>query len=117
MDSILNDIKKMLGLDPDYNAFDTDVIININSAFMTLQQLGVGPVNGFSISGVDDKWFDFMEQSTLLEESKRYIYLKTRLGFDPPTSSFVIDTIERMIKESEWRMYISAEEGENQNEL
>lgn len=122
MDSILNTIKQMLGLNPMNNdfhqdAFDVDLIVNINSAFMTLQQLGVGPSEGFSIVGSEEQWTDFMEQSTILEECKRYIYLKTRLGFDPPTSSFVIDAIERMIKESEWRMNIASEEGENQNEL
>lgn len=107
--SILTTIKKMLGIDSSYEHFDTDIIININSVLMTLQQLGVGPEDGFSIEGSSEKWSDFIEQRKDLEAIKTYIYLKVKLLFDPPTNSFSIDSYERQAKEFEWRLNVRAE--------
>lgn len=111
MNSILNSIKQLLGIAADYTQFDVDIIIGINSAFMALNQLGIGPVSGFSISDSSTTWFSFLGAATNLEAVKSYVYMKTRLGFDPPTNSFVIDAINRQISELEWRLTIQAEGG------
>jgi hypothetical protein len=117
MDSILISIKTMLGLDEDYDAFDTDVIVHINSAIMVLTQLGIGPEEGFTVTSKDDAWDEFIGESTNLEAVKTYIYLKVRIVFDPPTSSFVMESMLNQIKEYEWRLNVQAEGGEeSQNE-
>ena len=107
--SILNTIKKMLGLDANYTAFDTDIIIHINSALMTLTQLGVGSPSGFSITSSLATWQDFIGTATDLEAIKSFIYLKTRLAFDPPATSFVLEAIKAMINEYEWRINIQVD--------
>lgn len=108
LEGILESIKKMLGLDPMYEAFDTDIIIHINSVFMALNQLGVGPKEGFSISGYMENWSDFTDKKNL-EAIKTYIYLKVRLLFDPPSNSFTIAAFEEQIKEYEWRIVTQVE--------
>lgn len=113
MSSILNDIKKMLGIDKDYEVFDTDVIIHINSAFMTLNELGVGPKSGFMISGSEEDWSKFFPEKIQLEGVKTYIYLRVKLLFDPPGNSFLVDAIEKQIKELEWRLNVKAEDSES----
>lgn len=109
MDSILTTIKKLLGITEEYDHFDQDLIIHINSAFMTLAQLGVGPKDGFAIQSVNDTWSDFMPNNPKLESVKTYIGLKVRLIFDPPTSSFVLDAYKNVIAELEWRLNVEAE--------
>lgn len=109
MDSILNSIKKLLGITEEYTHFDNDLIMHINSVFMTLNQLGVGPSEGFAITGSYETWNDFVEEDQRLDAVKSYIYLKVRLLFDPPTSSAVLDAINRQISEFEWRLNIAAE--------
>lgn len=111
MDSILNTIKKLLGLDASYTAFDTDVIIGINSAFSTLHQLGVGPASGFAITGATEKWDDYLDDYGTLENVKQYIYLKTRYVFDPPTGG-VLTAMDAVIKELEWRINVAVDPGE-----
>lgn len=110
-ESILYTIKKMLGLDPDYSAFDVDIIIHINSVIMILRQLGVGPQDGYAISGPDEKWSDFLGSSALLEPVKSYIYLKVRSVFDPPSNSYVQDAIQKQIAEYEWRLNVEVDPG------
>ena len=104
--SILNDIKKMLGLDSDYTPFDTDVIILINNAMMTLQQYGVGPKQGFVLTDASQTWNDFFTESQgkMLEGVKTYIYLKVKMVFDPPATSFVLDAFKSTCDEIEWRL-------------
>ena len=109
MDSILQSIKKLLGIAAEYNAFDTDIMIHINSVFSILTQLGVGPTDGFYITGPNEVWTDFMPTSARLEMVKTYMYLKVRLLFDPPTSSAAIDSANRLISELEWRLNVAAE--------
>lgn len=110
MDSILQSIKKLLGITPEYTAFDADITMHINSVFMILNQLGVGPSSGFSISDETDIWSDFLpETDRNFEPIKSYIYLKVKLLFDPPSSSIVTESINRMISELEWRMTTQAE--------
>ena len=109
MDSILTSIKKMLGIESDYTQFDADIIIAINSALMVLNQLGVGLVTDFKITDASETWSEYLGEDSSIEGVKTYIYLKTRLIFDPPTSSFVVDSMERLIKEYEWRIQIQME--------
>lgn len=104
MDSILTSIKKMLGIDESETQFDQELIIFINSAFSVLLQLGVGPVDGFRIEDDSAEWVEFLGTRTDIENVKTYIYLKVRLIFDPPSSSFVLEAINKQITESEWRL-------------
>lgn len=109
MESILTSIKKLLGIMEEYEHFDQDIIMHINSAFMVLTQLGVGPSEGFSISDGTAIWTDFVSDLTKVEAIKTYVYLKVKSVFDPPTSSAVIDSIDRTIKELEWRLNVVVE--------
>lgn len=109
MESILTSIKKLLGIDEDDTSFDTDVIIHINSAFMILTQLGVGPSEGFSISDETAVWTDFISDTKKIEAVKTYTHLRVKLIFDPPTSAFVTAAIETQIKEIEWRINVAVE--------
>lgn len=108
-DSILVTIKKLLGLDCNYTAFDTDIVVFINTAMMTLQQLGVGPVEGFTVTGAGETWADFLPSDMMLEGTKTYIYLTVKMVFDPPTSSFVMDAMKQQKEELEWRLRDQAE--------
>lgn len=108
-ESILVSIKKLLGLAADYDAFDADIIMHINSVLMVLTQLGVGPEGGFAIHGADEQWSDFLPATPMLEAVKSYVYMKVRLMFDPPASSSVLESFNRQIAELEWRLNCSAE--------
>lgn len=110
MDSILTSVKKLLGITEEYKHFDPDVIIHINSVFLTLQQIGVGPAEGFSIVDEYATWDSFLpEGNPNFEATKSYVYLKVRLLFDPPTSSAVMEAMNRQISELEWRLNVEAE--------
>lgn len=111
MESILISIKKMLGIAEDYEHFDTDLIIHINSVLMILKQLGVGPEEGFSITGSTETWDQFLTNPTQLDLAKSYIYLKTKLVFDPPLSSAVMEAMNRQIQEFEWRLNVAVDPG------
>lgn len=111
MDSILNSIKKLLGIAEEYEHFDSDIIIHINSVFMILNQIGVGPAEGFSIQDKTSTWEDFTKGELSVESVKTYVYLKVRLIFDPPSSSSVIESINRQISELEWRLSVSVDPG------
>ena len=112
MDSILTSIKKMLGISEDYTQFDADLIMYINSVFLNLTQLGVGPASGFTIEDETTEWTDFINNNAQLQAVKSYIYLKVKLLFDPPLSSAVIESTNRMIAELEWRLNVAAESDE-----
>lgn len=109
MESILDSIKKLLGLSSDYDQFDDDIVLHINSVFLNLTQLGVGPENGFMITGDGETWYDFIQDDVKLQAVKSYIYLKVKLLFDPPLSSAVIESTNRMIAEFEWRLNVAVE--------
>lgn len=110
MESILTSIKKLLGITEDYTHFDDDIIMCINSAFSVLNQLGVGPAEGFRIEDDSAVWSDFIDNDAKNFESvKSYIHLKVRLMFDPPSSSVVTESMNRMINEFEWRLNLTAE--------
>lgn len=109
-DSILTSIKKLLGIASDYQQFDTDIIMNINSSFAVLNQLGVGPEGGFTISDSSTTWNEFLGDNKKLEMAKMYCYLRCRLIFDPPQSSAVTESINNTIHELEWRLTVVTDE-------
>lgn len=111
MDSILTSIKKLLGISEEYTQFDDDIIMHINTVFLNLTQLGVGPEEGFFIEDDTSDWEDFVdiESNIPLQAIKTYMYLKVKLLFDPPLSSSVIESMNRMIAELEWRLNVAVE--------
>ena len=121
MESILTSIKKLLGIPEEYTHFDPDIVMHINSVFTILTQLGVGPADGFMIEDESALWSDFIPTKSKIECVKSYVHLKVKLLFDPPLNSAVIESMNRMISELEWRLFVavdpitSAEEEGNQN--
>ena len=109
MESILTSIKLLLGITEDYEAFDQQIIAHINSVFMILTQLGVGPPEGFMITSKVDTWNEFINDEKKMQLVKSYMYLKVKMLFDPPSSSAVMDSTNRMINEFEWRLNSQAE--------
>ena len=107
--SILTSIKKLLGVAEDYAEFDEDIMTHINSVFLNLTQLGVGPEEGFMIEDDTAVWEDFINDSIQLQAVKTYVYLKVKLLFDPPLSSSVTESINRMIAELEWRLNVAVD--------
>lgn len=105
-DSILATTKKALGLDADYDAFDVDIIMHVNSVLSTLNQLGVGNPDGFMIEDDSATWPDFLNDDPKLNFVKSYIYTRVRLLFDPPDSPVAITSLENQIKEAEWRINV-----------
>ena len=116
MESILRSIRKMIGPDETYTHYDTDLIIHINSVLAVLTQLGVGPSEGFFIQDESATWNDFLGNDPKLEMVKSYVYMKVKLAFDPPSSSAVIDSMNRSISEFEWRTNMAAEEKKQKSE-
>ena len=109
MDSILTSVKKIVGISEEDESFDTDLIIHINSVLMILNQLGVGPPEGFSISDKTSVWSDLISDNVYIEAVKSFVSLKVRMIFDPPTSSSVADAINKTISELEWRILCNVE--------
>lgn len=107
--SILNSIKKVLGIDESYTAFDADIIMHINSVFSTLNQLGVGPAEGFMIENGEATWDTFIGVDPRLNAVKSYVYLRVRLLFDPPTTSYMIEAQQQQVRELEWRLNVQRE--------
>lgn len=111
-ESILDTIRKMLGYEADVaTPFDIEIIQHINAAFSILTQLGLGPTSGFSIQDNTSVWGDIIPEGINLEDVKMYIYLKTRIVFDPPASSSALETMKEQIKEYEFRINIEVDEG------
>lgn len=108
IDSILNSVKKKLGILEDYTHFDEEIILDINTSFMILNQLGIGPEEPFMITGATEIWDDFIEDGPI-EAVKSYIPLKVRLLFDPPQQSFMLNSVQDRIAELEFRMMVQAE--------
>ena len=108
--SILQSIKKLLGIPSDYDVFDSDVMTHINSAFSTLTQLGIGPTTGFMIEDDTAEWADFLADDNQLNPVKTYVALRVRQIFDPPQTSYLIDAFNTQIKELEWRLNVYREE-------
>lgn len=110
-DSILLTMRQLLGIYPveTNDAFDIDLIIHINSVFSILHQLGIGPSNGFAISSTSEKWSDFLGDSTQLELVKSYMYAKVKKIFDPPTSTALMNSLDSLINEFEWRENVAVD--------
>lgn len=109
MESILTSVKKLLGITEEYEHFDSDIIMHINSVFMILTQLGVGPSEGFFITDKFATWDEFIPTGKSLESVKSYMYMKVKLLFDPPQSSAVMESMKNMISEFEWRLNLEVD--------
>lgn len=111
MESILTSVKQQLGIVEEYEHFDPQIIRDTNAVFMILRQMGVGPTDAFVIKDKNSTWTEFMPEADLekIEAIKSYVGLRVRLLFDPPASSTVTETINRLITELEWRLYTAAE--------
>lgn len=108
-ESILLYIKKRIGLADNYNVFDKDIVGFINNAIWRLHQIGVGKAK-FFIKDEKSKWSDFLgDDESKLESVKTYVYLKTKLIFDPPANSFLVTSINEQIKELEWELNVEVD--------
>lgn len=101
--SILTSTKKALDLSEDYDAFDGNILMHINSVFSTLHQLGVGPSDPFMIEDATPTWDDFSADPRL-SAVRSYVFLRVKILFDPPTTSFLLDAYQKQIQEMEWRL-------------
>ncbi len=111
-ESILQTIKRMIGPSILSNEFDTDLVVHINSVLFDLNELGVGPEEGFVITGETETWGDFLgAETTKLEAIKTFIFMKVKMIFDPPTVGGVINAYEKLIKEYEWRINVMVDPG------
>lgn len=103
-ESILNTIKDMLGVSKDDFSFDTDIIVHINTALMTLQQYGIGQKEGFRITDASQTWGEFLPEEKKVDATKTYVWLKVKMVFDPPQNSFVMSAYEEQARELEYRI-------------
>lgn len=108
-DSILDSTKKVLGIPAEHTAFDVDILMHINSTIAILHQLGVGPEAGFVVEDNTATWDEFLGTDPAFNLVKTYVYLKVRLIFDPPPTSFAIAAAERQITEHEFRINVVRE--------
>ena len=107
--SILTSTKKILGVAESYEVFDLDILTHINATFATLNQLGIGPTSGFMIEDASAVWADFDVPQMQLNMVRTYIFLKVRLIFDPPATSFALEAANNQISEYEWRLNVARE--------
>lgn len=108
-DSILNSTKKILQIPEEYDVYDVDILMHINTTFFALNQLSVGPEAGFSIEGADETWEDYLGTDPNLNAVKTYVAMKVKLLFDPPATSFAISAIEKNLEQLEWRLNVYRE--------
>ena len=108
-DSILESIKKVLGVEPSNTVFDTDIIMYINSTFSTLAQIGVGPDEGYAIEDTTPKWSDYLGTNNLINSVQSFMYLSVQLLFDPPVTSFNLTAKKELLKEIEWRLSVAVD--------
>lgn len=115
--SILDDIKKLSGISvedseletEDYKPFDTDLLLFINASFNRLKQLGVGPIENFSIESNEETWGDFFGDTQVVEMVRAWMALSVKMQFDPPTNSMAADSYKAMIDKYEWCMNVDVE--------
>lgn len=107
-ESILNGTKKLLGIDQADTAFDMDILMHINTAFFTLDQIGIGPDDGYQIEGPDEKWSDFLGTTKKFNSVKSYVFMKVKVLFDPPAVWHAMNAMNSMITELEWRLSVQA---------
>ena len=108
-DSILDSVKKLIGIVAEDTTFDSDIIIHINSIFMVLHQLGIGPTDGYSIEDNEPVWSDYVAPSENLEGVKSYMVLRVKALFDPSSTSFTQESFKRLVDEFEWRLVVQKE--------
>ena len=104
--SILNTIKKQLGIEKEVTHFDEELIVLINANLLSITQLGIGPKNGFMITGEGTSWEGLIDNRVDYEAVKTLLYMKVKLSFDPPSNSFLLESIQRMIEELSWRILL-----------
>lgn len=109
MESILTSIKRLLGIMPDCEDFDEQIIMHINTALADLRQLGVGPSEGFTIDDDSAIWNDFIPDFKKFHSAKTCVYKKVKLAFDPPLSAAALDSLKAQIAEEEWRLNVQSE--------
>lgn len=110
-DSILTSVKKALGIAEEYEHFDPEIIMLINSFLAILNQVGIGPPNGFAIQDKNATWSDFIgADSKKLNDVQTYVYLRVKLVFDPPSTAAVIESMTNIASEVEWRLGVSGDE-------
>lgn len=110
-DSILETTKKALDVPLDYDVFDGNIIMHINSVFSTLNQIGIGPVDGFEIDDSTATWTSFIGTNVRYNLVKSYMFLRVKMLFDPPGTSFLIDAVKAQRDEFEWRLSVLRESG------
>lgn len=109
--SILTSVKKYLGMTEEYDAFDPDIVDDINTVFTILYQMGVGPKDSpFEIHDSSSKWEEFVS-GPKLNAVKSYMYKKVRLMFDPPSSSSAQSAFKQQCDELEWRLNVMVDPG------
>ena len=111
-DSILRTTKKALGLDEDYSPFDAEITMHINAALATLNQIGIGPEYGFFITDDSEEWVTFLGDDPRYNSAKLFVYLQTRVLFDPPTTSFVLTAMKEQIEQQLFRLNVLREHTE-----
>ena len=109
MDGILASIKERIGIAEDDTSFDTDIIDLINSAFADLNDIGVGPDDGFAIEDDTTDWIEFSEDVRVLSSVKDFVYLTVKLTFDPPTQTSLLTSMENRLKKLEWRLNVKCD--------
>lgn len=109
MDSILDSVKKYIGISSEDTSFDLDIIMDINGEFAKLAQIGCGPKEGFSISDNSSTWSDFLEDNKLLNFVKSYMNIRVRLIFDPPSNSSILQALKAQADEYEWRINVAVD--------
>ena len=116
-DSILHDVKQLIGQEWDDTTFDLDIMTHINSVFLDLQQIGVGPEEGYSISSADDKWQVLLKGDKNLNAVKTYIYGKVRMVFDPPSTGPLLNSLQAQLDKIEWRLMVQVDPPHNPSVL
>ena len=108
-DSILMTIRKLVCGDPYADHFDTDLLVHINACFSILNQLGVGPENGFVVTDETQSWSSYISDNYILNMVKTYVTLKVRVIFDPPLTSSVLEAMNKEISQLEWRLNVAVD--------
>lgn len=105
-ESILNSIKKVLGIDPSYDVFDVDILMHINSVFADLHQIGAAPNSPIKVMDETTVWDDFIQGKENVDMVQTYVALRVRLLFDPPTSAYGIESLQKQADKLEWRLNV-----------
>lgn len=109
-DSILNSVKRdLVGIMPDDDSFDGTLINDINSVFMILWEMGIGPKEGFRIIDDDTHWTDYIPESPVLNLVRSYVPKKVKMMFDTPINGSTKDALAEQIKEDEWRLSVAVD--------